>query len=137
MGPERQGACEWRRSRTRCLAALVLVVAAGLGSRSGSALVSTVLAEHAGDALWTVAVYLSLAFVRPNARAATLLALALAISFTVEWSQRFDPDWLVALRRHPLGRLFVGQGWVALDLARYTVGGLLAWSLDRLLRPSD
>lgn len=108
-------------------------MALGLGSRSGSAAIPAFLAAHAGDALWTIAVYLTLALARPTIRPALLFVAAVSISFAVEFSQRFDPPWLVELRRQPLARLLLGQGWVTLDLARYAAGGLCAWALDRLV----
>lgn len=106
------------------------MIALGLGSRSGHPAIPTFLARHAGDALWTVAVYSALAWWRPRAGARVLLAGSLAISFAVEASQLLSAPWLDGWRRSVLGRLLLGQGWQTIDLARYTAGGALAWSID-------
>ena len=122
-------------SRARPLLAVLLAgtIALGLGSRSGGGLVPDFFARHAGDALWTVAVYWSLALLRPVARPRTLLCCALALSLAVELSQLLTFDWLERLRATTLGRLTLGQGWQWADLPRYAAGALLACGLDRAL----
>lgn len=122
-----------RRSRTAAALLLALTIALGLASRSGDARVPAFLAEHSGDALWTVAVHLSLAIALPRARAGALAAAALGISWAVELSQLSDAGWLVELRSRRFGRLLLGAGWQWLDLLRYAAGAALAWGLDRAL----
>lgn len=118
------------RARPRTLATLGLVIALGLATRSGHAAVPEWVARHAGDALWTMAVYVALALVRPRAAPRALAALALLLSCAVEASQLARWPWLVELRRTLPGRLVLGQGWQALDLARYAAGTLLAYGVD-------
>ena len=120
------------RSRLHTFLALVLSIAFGLASRSTSTFVPEFFAVHAGDALWTVALWLSLAFVRPDARSAVLTTIALGISFLVEISQLWHPDWLDSLRATTVGALALGTDWDALDPARYTAGALLIVIVDRI-----
>lgn len=121
-----------QRERLGTAVLLALTIALGLASRGGDP-VPALLAAHAGDALWTVAVHLSLALVVPRARPAALAAAALGISWAVELSQLCQASWLVELRSRRIGSLLLGTGWQWLDLPRYAVGAALAWALDRSL----
>lgn len=120
------------RSRLKTSFALVLTIALGLASRSTSAAVPEFFAAHAGDALWTVALWLTLAFLRPGARSAVLTTIALGVSFLVELSQLWHPGWLDSLRATTIGALALGTDWDALDPARYTAGALLIVIVDRI-----
>lgn len=112
--------------------ALLAVVGLGLGSRSGHAAIPMWIADHAGDALWSVCAFVGFAWIRPDARSRSLCAAALITSFSVEVSQMVEVDWLDELRRTVPGRLLLGQGWQWLDLPRYVVGVLLAVTADAL-----
>ncbi len=120
-----------RRSLVRIAVALLLVIMFGMGSRSGYEAIPTWLAENAGDALWTVAVYLGLALCFRGRSAEFLVVFALSISFAVELSQLSEAPWLQDLRSTTPGRLLLGQGWQWLDLPRYAVGAMLAYTMDR------
>lgn len=116
------------RRRTHVVALLSLVVVTGLASRAAAA--PELVRLHAGDALWTVAVYLALAFFVPAARTRTLLLVALGVSLAVEVSQLARAPWLDAARDTLAGRLLLGRGWRWADLPRYAVGAALAALLD-------
>ena len=110
---------------------LAVTVALGLASRLYRDVLPYVIAEYAGDMLWATAVFFLLRLVRPAAHGLTLAAVALAIAFTVEFSQLAHPPWLDAFRRQPGVALVLGYDFVATDLACYTVGVVLAWAIDR------
>lgn len=123
------------RRRPLVLGCLLAVIAAALLSRRHP--LPGLLAEHAGDALYTVALFLALAVCRPASSARRLGVLALSGSALVEASQLAAWPWLVWLRSTPVGALFLGQGWKAVDLVAYAVGAGLAVSMDGLLwRPA-
>jgi hypothetical protein len=116
------------RPRGAILLAIPVTVAAGLGSRH-------VLAGHpaklAGDALYTVLVYLLVLLVRPEARPRRAFAIALGVSFAVEFAQLTPyPAWLSS--QHVLLRLVFGTtfGWE--DLAGYVIGASTAAAVHRL-----
>ena len=88
------------------------------------------LADHAGDALWTLAAYLGLALLFPRARIRMIATGALGISFLVEFSQLLDWPWLAAARQTVPGSLLLGHGFLAIDLLRYAVGTTLGVVLD-------
>lgn len=110
---------------------LGLTIACGLVSRAAGLGLPDVLTHHAGDVLWTVAVYWSLALVWPTAPRWRIALTALVISFAVEFSQLLDVPWLNAVRQTLPGRLLLGRGFVWADLGRYTVGAGLAILIDR------
>lgn len=118
------------RSRGLVLVLFAAVVGLGLASRSGNPLVPGWLARNAGDALWTMALYLALSGLLPRMAPVHLLALALGGSLVVELGQLIRTEWLEQLRRTLPGRLVLGRGWQWLDLPRYAAGGLLALLLD-------
>jgi hypothetical protein len=120
------------RSRLYVLLALALAIALGLASRTTYAAVPDLFAVHAGDALWTVALWLTLAFVWPRARSVMLTTVALGASFLVEFSQLWHLDWLSSLRATTIGALALGTDWDPMDPARYTAGALLIVIIDRI-----
>ena len=67
------------RNRVGLVVALCLVVVAGLASRRFGPLLPEFIASHAGDALWTVAVFVTLAICRPGASPLAVGAAAFGI----------------------------------------------------------
>ena len=111
------------RSRPVYGAALGLVIAAGLVSRSSLAdRLPSFIADYAGDTLWALMVFLILALVLPRARTIHLGLLTVAVAFAVEVSQLYQADWINALRDTRAGALTFGHRFLWSDLACYTVG---------------
>jgi hypothetical protein len=113
---------------------LAVTLALGLASRLYRDALRFVIAEYAGDTLWATAVFFLLRLVRPAAPGRALAAIALGIAFAVEFSQLAHPPWLDAFRRQPGVALVLGYDFVATDLACYTAGVGLAWTIDGLRR---
>jgi hypothetical protein len=112
------------------LAAGVLVIALGLGSRGFAASLPSFIADYAGDTLWATAAFIAVAFLAPDWPRARLAGAALAVSFAVEVSQLYHAPWIDALRRTLVGRLTLGAGFLWSDLVCYAAGVLLAVALD-------
>ena len=111
----------------------IAVILLGLGVRRyGSGLPFT-FAKSAGDALWTVAVYLLLAIGLPRCPAWKLGLHALVFSFVVEFSQIYHAPWIDAIRRTLPGRLILGSVFEWMDLLRYTAGAGMTVACDRAL----
>lgn len=121
------------RQRATLTTVLLLVIALGLGSRGEGLGLPAFVSQHAGDTLWTVAVYLSLALLRPKTLPIVLGAAAISISVVVELSQLIDAPWLHAIRGTLPGRLLLGSGFLWIDLVRYAAGAgaifLIDWAL--------
>ena len=118
------------RTRRAALLAVPLTVAAGLGSR---ALLGGLLAKVAGDALYTVLIYVLVVLVHHDVRISRAAALALGLSFVVEFAQLTPyPAWLSS--KHVILRLIFGTTFGFVDLAGYVVGAAFAAALHRAFR---
>lgn len=120
----------WPALRERSVALLLvpLTVAAGLGSR---AFFGGLPAKVAGDALYTVLIYVLVAAVRPDVRLSRAFAIALGLSFAVEFAQLTPyPAWLSS--KHVILRLIFGTTFGFVDLAGYVVGAVFAVALHAM-----
>ncbi|MFG2847269.1 DUF2809 domain-containing protein [Kitasatospora sp. NPDC048296] len=116
--------------RVPAAAAAALTVAAGLGVRAA---LDGDIAKYAGDALYTVLVYVLVVLVAPSVRPVRAAALAAAVSWAVELFQATGlPDaWG---RRSALVHLVLGSTFNPPDLVWYLVGAAGAALLHRVLR---
>ena len=119
------------RSRVALTIALAIIIPLGLASRKFAYQIPVFVADHAGDFLWTIMIYLGLAFLAPRWSPLKLFLFAFGISVAVELSQLIDVEWLNALRRTLPGRLLLGAGFLWIDLLRYFCGALVAFAIDR------
>jgi hypothetical protein len=118
------------RARLAPLLAVPLTVAAGLGSRKW---LDGLVAKVAGDALYTVLIYVLVLVVRPDARLSRAFAIALGVSFAVEFFQITPyPAWLSS--KHVILRLIFGTTFGFVDLAGYVVGAVSVVALHLLVR---
>ena len=121
---------ETSRNRLLCLAGLLATIVLGLATRSSIINWPLFISEHAGDALWTVALYLGIASFFPRLPVLPIFILSLGISWSVELSQLLNWGWLSALRETIVGRLFLGVGFQWLDFPRYAVGAVAVSGID-------
>jgi hypothetical protein len=122
------------RWRPAYLLAVVVTVAAGLGSRAYAAHLPWWLAKNAGDALYATMVFWGLGFLAPRATTARVATAAVAWCFAIELSQLYRAPWIDAVRATTPGRLVLGQGFHAFDLVCYVIGVGLAVGLERMVR---
>jgi Protein of unknown function (DUF2809) len=108
--------------------AIFSVIIIGLGSRRYPQ-----LGKYPGDALWTIVVFLLLGFALPRVSTLKVTAIALFISYTVEFAQLYRAPWLVAIRSTTIGHLILGSDFGWGDLAAYTVGALIALVVETLI----
>ncbi len=118
------------RNRAAVLSLLVVVIGLGLASRTFDQSLPGFVVANAGDALWTIAAYLTLAVLFPTWAPLRLGLAALGISFAVECSQLLDWTFLNAIRKTIPGRLLLGSGFLWADLLRYFAGAAVATTLD-------
>lgn len=112
---------------------LLVTIALGLASRRWAGALPPFVAAYAGDTLWAMAAYWTLAIVRPQTAPMRRGFLALGIAVAVEVSQLFHPAWLDAIRRTRPGGLLLGYGFLWSDLACYAVGVATAMGIERWL----
>lgn len=126
-----------RRNRFGFSVALLLTIVLGLGSRRWSDWLPEFIVNHAGDALWAVAVYILLAIIMPVMRSWKLAVFSLVISFGVEFIQLINMPWLDSLRATLIGKLMLGSGFLWIDLIRYFAGVAGAFLVDCAIQNSS
>ncbi|MFC8173688.1 DUF2809 domain-containing protein [Streptomyces sp. NPDC057325] len=118
------------RTRLRAGGAALVVVAVGLGARSTG---SGIVAEHAGDALYTVLVMTLVVLLAPRVEAGAAAGTALGFSCAVELFQLSGvPAELAA--HSTLAWLVFGTSFNAPDLFWYAVGAVFGWAVHRAVR---
>lgn len=119
----------------------LLVIGIGLASRSDAAAhLPRFLAAYSGDSLWALTVFLVLGFIFPKTATLPLAAAAVAISFSVEFSQLYQAPWINHIRQTLPGKLLLGAGFLKSDLLCYLVGIAVGVSMEILVaigRKSD
>ncbi|WP_203887881.1 ribosomal maturation YjgA family protein [Planotetraspora kaengkrachanensis] len=110
-------------SRAPVAVAAVVTIAAGLLIRT---FLDGPFAKYAGDALYTVLLYLLVLLVIPAARPSRVAPISLAVSWLIEFSQLLD---LPAIARPILGSTFNAP-----DLLWYAVGAGAAWVIHAGVR---
>ncbi|HEY4304974.1 MAG TPA: DUF2809 domain-containing protein [Gemmatimonadaceae bacterium] len=90
--------------------------------------------DFVGDALWAAMMFAFVSAAWPANSLAVRAAVALAISWIVEFSQAYHAPSLDALRATTLGRLTLGTGFDPRDLLAYAVGVAVAAMLERTIR---
>ena len=103
-------------------------IAVGLLVNRGAISVSERVRDPLGDALWAVMMMWLVSAAVPRQPLRTRAALALAISFGVEFSQLVRIPALDSLRATLPGHLVLGSGFDPRDLVAYA-GGIVAAAL--------
>ncbi len=117
---------------------LVLTLAtmfAGFSSRRYAPLLPPFLAKYSGDTLWAMMVFWGVSFLSPKTSRLGRAAVALTFAYAIEFSQLYHAPWIDSLRATWPGRLILGRGFLWSDLNCYCVGILVAFFIDRLIRP--
>ncbi|MFB3164682.1 DUF2809 domain-containing protein [Neobacillus sp. 179-J 1A1 HS] len=113
--------------------AVIITILLGLASRKYSHLLFSFLAENAGDVLWAMMVYFGIRFLFFKKTIETAILLSFLFSFGIEFSQLNQEDWINQIRGTMLGALILGKGFLTVDLIRYTIGIVIASTLDRVM----
>jgi hypothetical protein len=111
------------RIRGLAVIAAILTIAAGLTVRKG--LPWGFWSKYSGIALWSVVVYALVVVVRPRTSVTRTAAIALLISWVVEFAQITPVSgWLSS--QHPGFRLVFGEHFSFKDLPAYAAGVVVA-----------
>ncbi len=109
----------------------LVVIALGLLSRSNW--IPELIYPYLGDALYAVMIFFLIASILPSQTSVYYFSLGLLICFSIEFSQLYQADWIQAVRRHKLGALILGSGFLWTDLLAYFGGASIAFFVDRYL----
>lgn len=111
-----------KRNRIIYALSLIATVAAGLASRRFSIHLPLWVNTYLGDALWALMVFIILGLLFRRKSSLWIACLALAFSFSIEFSQLYHAAWIDHLRHTRIGGLVLGFGFLWSDLACYTLG---------------
>jgi hypothetical protein len=92
--------------------------------------------KYGGSALWTVALYFSLAALLPRLRPAAIATMSALAALLVEFSRLAQQPALDAFRQTLAGRLLLGRYFSLKDIAAYWLVIVVLYFVDsRLLQP--
>jgi hypothetical protein len=116
-----------------CICLIVIVL--GLCSRAFSEQLPLFVTRHFGDALWGSMIYFMFRVLFVNRKLWIAFVWSLMFSFSIEFSQLYQEEWINSVRATILGGLILGKGFLGVDLVRYTVGIMISYGLDQYFRP--
>ena len=122
------------RSRVAYAAILVLVIAAGLGSRVFGRYLPAFVAAYGGDTLYATMAFVLFGIAAPRWSTVRVGVAALASSCAIEVSQLYHAPWIDAIRATLPGALVLGYGFLWSDLACYVAGVALGVGAETLMR---
>ncbi|NOV02133.1 ribosomal maturation YjgA family protein [Paenibacillus planticolens] len=112
-------------------AAIVITIVLGLSSRRYSSELPDVISDNAGDILWASMVYFGFRFILLKRKLVWAVCLGIIFSFGIEFSQLYQAQWLVEIRRTVVGSLILGRGFLTIDLFRNVIGIAIAYGVDK------
>jgi len=115
------------------LVLFLTVIATGLFSRSQFIDRSSFLGKYSGDTLWGLMVFLGFCILFSKVETPIVALVSVIFSFSIEFSQLVQVDWLNELRQiKPVG-LVLGYGFMWSDLLCYSIGIAFGCFLDLVL----
>jgi hypothetical protein len=83
-----------------------------------------------GDTLYAIMVYFGMRLLLINNSFVKTIVLTLLFCFGIEFLQLYRAEWILAIRRTPLGHYVLGQGFLWNDLLYYSFGIMIAFLMD-------
>lgn len=114
-------------------AVIILLCVTALRVRKQNGISPNFFNTYFPDTAWTMAVYCGFGFLF-NKGVKLNFPVALIFSYAIEISQLFSPPFLVAARSTVLGGLIFGYGFLWSDIVCYTVGALICFAAEAIIR---
>jgi hypothetical protein len=92
--------------------------------------------KYGGSVLWGAMVYLALAALLNSTRAVPVIAFAVGIAASVEFSRLYHTPWLDEFRLTTAGALLLGRVFSLWNILAYVAGIVTAAFIDRRLARS-
>jgi hypothetical protein len=121
------------RKRLHYAVVLAIVILIGLPNRLIPQYMPDFMVQYGGDALWALAIFLIFGLLFPRAKTRILAAAALALAWSIEFSELYQADWINAIRATRLGGLILGYTFLWSDLVCYIVGISVGVILEKAL----
>ena len=68
-----------------------------------------------------------------NKKALFIASTSLLLCYSIEFSQLYQAEWIIAVRKTLFGRYVLGQGFLWSDILAYTFGILVAFVFERII----
>ena len=114
--------------KTRIIYISLTLITIILGLLSRASFVG--LPSYVGDVLWAVMVFWILYAIFPKMKRTKVAIYALLFPYAIELLQLYHAPWIEEIRHTLLGGLILGFRFSFGDIVYYTIGILLAFSLD-------
>ncbi len=111
-----------KRNRRVYLLAIAALFLFGLPSRLVPQLLPAFYVNYVADGLWAMAIFFMLGVAFPSASTRRLVIATLAITYTIEFSELYQADWINDLRSIKIIGLILGYTFLWTDLVMYTLG---------------
>ncbi|TDE00448.1 DUF2809 domain-containing protein [Flavobacterium sandaracinum] len=115
-----------KNHRVNHLITISIIILLGLFSRT-----FTFIPLCIGDVLYATMIYFMIRFLLLKTSKLKIVWIAIAICFAIEFSQLYQSDWIIAVRKTVPGHYILGHGFLFSDLIAYCFGVLTAFILDR------
>ena len=113
--------------------AIVLLCVTALWARRVNGYAPDFFNTYYPDTAWTMAVYCGFGMIF-NRGVRINLPAALTVSYAIEISQLFSTPFLSAARSTVIGGLILGYGFLWSDIICYTVGALICFIAEMLIK---
>ena len=121
------------KSRIVFACAIVFLCITALYVRKISGANPNFFTDYYPDTAWTMAVYCGFGFLF-NRGVRLNFPAALIFSYLIEISQLFSTPFLNAVRSNVIGGLILGYGFLWSDIVCYTVGAVICFIIEILIR---
>ena len=118
-----------KSQRTHYFIIILTIIALGIFSRKIPFIPLLI-----GDILYSVMIYFIIQFLLLKPSKYKIALITLIICFTIELSQLYQANGIIAIRKTIIGHYVLGQGFLYSDLIAYSFGVLIAYNLDRLIK---
>ena len=99
----------------------IVVMFAGLASRSYRTHLPSFIGEYSGDVLWALMLFLVVIFILAGRPLVKRCIISLVVAFAVEVSQLYHALWIDGIRNTTLSSLVLGFGFLWSDLPRSVI----------------
>lgn len=111
--------------------AILITIVLGLSTRRFPDLFPDFIVVHAGDILWASMIYFGIRLFCLKRSLAWAVGWSIIFCFGIEFSQMYQAEWIVEIRRTLVGSLILGQGFLVIDLCRYVIGIAVGFIFDK------
>jgi hypothetical protein len=120
--------------RRRAFISVMIALVIGLGLACRRPWAPAFVQLYLGDVLWGALFYLLFAWAWPRRSSSFVALAAVATTELIEFSERYQADWILRLRATRLGGLLLGHTFLWSDVLCVFIGGAAAATLDAALR---